>query len=114
MGAEDVLLSRNPLFLTNNCCLCSEHFEIDQFTNKESKNQLKWDAVSILFKVPNPPKQLSMHQKLLMRTTEDISTQKAPKQHKSNVIVTMKYYDANIPSPSNTPKTILYIWVIFS
>ena len=53
------LLSRTPLYLTNKCRLCSEHFEIDQFINKETKNRFECDTVPTLFKEFNPPKQLS-------------------------------------------------------
>ena len=48
-----------PLYLSTNCRLCSEHFELEQFSNKRTKNRLNWNAVPTIFKVPNAPKLLS-------------------------------------------------------
>ena len=53
------LRNRTPLYLSTNCRLCSEHFELEQFSNKRTKNRLNWNAVPTIFKVPNAPKLLS-------------------------------------------------------
>uniref|UniRef100_UPI00358FEABB 52 kDa repressor of the inhibitor of the protein kinase-like n=1 Tax=Myxine glutinosa TaxID=7769 RepID=UPI00358FEABB len=60
---KDDLLNRSPVYLSNNCRLCAEHFEEDQFSNRMTKNRLKWNAVPTLFNVPNPPKALSTPRK---------------------------------------------------
>ncbi|XP_014671368.1 PREDICTED: 52 kDa repressor of the inhibitor of the protein kinase-like [Priapulus caudatus] len=53
------LLNRPVVYLSDNCRLCSEHFELDQFSNKQTKNRLTWNAVPTLFDMPNPLKHLS-------------------------------------------------------
>ncbi|XP_072169632.1 uncharacterized protein [Diadema setosum] len=57
-GRNDLLLKfgDTPLYLSNNCRLCSEHFETSQFSNKKTKNRLNWNAVPTIFKTTNPPK----------------------------------------------------------
>ncbi|XP_071477727.1 uncharacterized protein [Diadema antillarum] len=57
-GRKDLLIKFDdtPLYLSNNCRLCSEHFETSQFSNKKTKNRLNWNAVPTIFKTTNPPK----------------------------------------------------------
>ncbi|XP_032896235.1 THAP domain-containing protein 2-like [Amblyraja radiata] len=72
------LLHRTTEYLSANCCLCSLHFELDQFSNKQTKNRLNWNAVPTLFDIPNPPKRLSSQRRLLKRTNENLPSSPTP------------------------------------
>ncbi|XP_032900886.1 52 kDa repressor of the inhibitor of the protein kinase-like [Amblyraja radiata] len=72
------LLHRTPEYLSANCCLCSLHFELDQFSNKQAKNRLNWNAVPTLFDIPNPPKRLSSQRRLLKRKNENLPSSPTP------------------------------------
>ncbi|XP_032888325.1 THAP domain-containing protein 1-like [Amblyraja radiata] len=72
------LLHRTPVYLSNNCRLCSEHFELYQFSNKRTKNRLNWNAVPTLFEIPNQPKCLPTQRRSLKRKNEYLSTLPKP------------------------------------
>ncbi|XP_055500197.1 uncharacterized protein LOC129702495 [Leucoraja erinacea] len=72
------LLHRTPVYLSNNCRLCSEHFELYQFSNKRTKNRLNWNAVPTLFEIPNPPKCLPTQRRSLKRKNEYLSSLPKP------------------------------------
>jgi len=83
---RDDLLNRSHVYLNNNCRLCAEHFEEDQFSNRMTKNRLKWNAVPTLFNVPNPPKTLSTPRRTMKRERERSNNESPPhasKQQKS-------------------------------
>ena len=70
--------------LYKNYRLCAEHFEDDQFMNKEAKNKLIHSAVPTIFKgVPNPPLSITPKRKLNKRFAESQgSPPKEPPQKK--------------------------------
>ncbi|XP_032894277.1 uncharacterized protein LOC116984270 [Amblyraja radiata] len=72
------LLHQTPVYFSANCCLCSEQFELEQFSNKQTKNKLNWNTVPTLFDIPNPPKRLSSQRRLLKRKNENLPSSPMP------------------------------------
>lgn len=72
------LLHRTAAYLSHNCRLCSDHFELSQFNNKQTKNRLVWDAVPTLFDIHNPPKQLYSQRRKLERNNENLPSSPKP------------------------------------
>ncbi|XP_071477282.1 uncharacterized protein [Diadema antillarum] len=62
------LLGKSPLYLYNNCRLCSKHFEDGQIL---CTGRLVWNAVPTKFDVPNPPKPITPKRKLPARCKGD-------------------------------------------
>lgn len=59
----DKFFKSNPMYLYDNCRLCSDHFENSQFLDPLLKHRLISSAVPTIFRVPNPPKRLSSFRK---------------------------------------------------
>ncbi|XP_029649706.2 THAP domain-containing protein 5-like [Octopus sinensis] len=85
---RDDLLDKSPLYLNHNCHICADHFEDDQFSNKLTKNRLKWNAVPTLFNIPGYTLKTSLtSHKAMKRKKNNDSTQFALK------------HQTEIPSP---------------
>ncbi|XP_055488319.1 THAP domain-containing protein 2-like [Leucoraja erinacea] len=102
-------LHRSTEYLSANCCLCSVHFELDQFSNKQTKNRLNWNAVPTLFDVPNPPKRLSSQRRLLKRTNVNLPSSPTPlKQQRVpyNIQTEHSYCSAADKVPREEPSSV--------
>ena len=67
------LRNKSAKYLYNNCTLCADHFEADQFLNKDRRDKLTWTAVPTVFAVPNAPKLLAPKRRApLMRSTVEL------------------------------------------
>ncbi|XP_032870218.1 52 kDa repressor of the inhibitor of the protein kinase-like [Amblyraja radiata] len=103
------LLHRTTEYLSANCCLCSLHFELDQFSNKRTNNRLNWNAVPTLFDIPNPPKRLSSQCRLLKRTNENLPSSPTPlKQQRvpHNIQTEHSYCSAVDKVPREEPNSV--------
>nr|XP_057909037.1 THAP domain-containing protein 1-like isoform X2 [Doryrhamphus excisus] len=78
------LLSRTTCYISTNCHLCAEHFTEDQFSNRQVKNRLNWNAVPNVFQFPDPPKSESTRRgpRKRKQAAGDSSTDAAAKQQK--------------------------------
>ncbi|XP_054638682.1 THAP domain-containing protein 3-like [Dunckerocampus dactyliophorus] len=78
------LLSRTTFYISRNCRLCAEHFTEDQFSNRQVKNRLNWNAVPNVFRFPDPPESDSTRRgpRKRKRAAVDSSTHAAAKQQK--------------------------------
>ncbi|XP_055522323.1 uncharacterized protein LOC129716485 isoform X1 [Leucoraja erinacea] len=103
------LLHRTTEYLSANCCLCTLHFELDQFSNKQTKNRLNWNAVPTLFDFPNPLKRLSSQRRLLTRKSENLPSSPTPlKQQRvsHNIEAEHSYCSTTDKVPREEPSSV--------
>ena len=77
------LIGKSVSYLYGNCKLCGEHFEINQFMNKDKRNKLIPAAVPSVFNVPNPPKKVTLTRPL--PTKRAVVSSKGPPRKKRNI-----------------------------
>lgn len=98
---RDDLLEKTPLYLNNNCHICADHFEDEQFSNKVTKNRLKWNAVPTLFNIPD---YLLEFRKTMKRKGNNNSTSQSALKYLTGKInnrcVNLTYVTINSSSPN--------------
>ncbi|KAJ8273886.1 hypothetical protein GJAV_G00106590 [Gymnothorax javanicus] len=102
------LINRTALYVHNNCRLCAEHFTDDQFSNRQAKTRLKWNAFPSLFQVRNPPKAHSTSRRPVKRMrsvrADDSSLHSATAKRREEVYSALSEHAYSIP-PEDSPRS---------